>query len=214
MHLLFDIDGTVVDHTKRIYGLYRDYCQAHGLTVLDELEYLERKSRGEDDRTIVRETFPREVVDHYLAWKFERIEGLDALQHDVLVAGMKEALEELATSHRLAAVSARQSNDVLVEQLTDLGIWLFFQASLSVGLGPPVEAKASAIDDYLTEKRIGPADATLIGDTEVEIAAADRARIRCISVGWGLRSGSFLLAHKATRVVESPEELSELLRAR
>jgi len=211
MHILFDIDGTVVDHKNRIYGLYEEYGRASGLPILDGTAYFERKSQGEDDRVIAGKTFPPSVVDDYLAWKRTQIESGRALARDVLVSGMKETLEALAASHSLVALSARQSNDVLVDELRRLDVWRFFRTSLTVSPGAPVEGKTAALVSYLEDTPIAPEKVALVGDTEVEVAAAARAGVQCISVAWGLRNRSFLLRHGAHRIVGSARELREVL---
>lgn len=213
MHLVFDIDGTVVDHTGRTYGLYKSYSEQHGLPVLTRSEYFERKGRGDDERAIAVETFPRELVEPYLAWKLSEIETPDALEADVLVAGMGGVLEALARSQPLVVLSARRSNDLLIDELARLGVWQFFETSLPVGASGGADAKAMAIRSYLAEAGLPPQKAVLIGDTEVELSAARQVGLRCVSVSWGLRSPSYLLLHGASRIVESVGELHDVLTA-
>jgi phosphoglycolate phosphatase len=211
VRLLFDIDGTVVDHGRRTYRLYRQYAGENGFAALDPAAYTARKRQGLDERAVARETFPPGVVDEYLEWKRARIESAQALRHDVLVAGMEQTLATLARRDRLIAVSARQSNGALVDELARLGIGPLFDEFLPVDPSDPVGSKAAAIGSYLARVAGDERDAALIGDTETEIAAAERVGIPCISVGWGLREPSVLARHGARRIVESPAELVEAL---
>jgi phosphoglycolate phosphatase-like HAD superfamily hydrolase len=52
-----------------------------------------------------------------------------------------------------------------------------------------------------------------VGDTEMEIAAAACAGIRCIAVGWGTRNAAFLRRAGLTLVVQTPEALARALEA-
>jgi phosphoglycolate phosphatase-like HAD superfamily hydrolase len=204
---VFDIDGTVVDHRRRIYGLYAEYATAHGLPMLDAETYVGRKRGGADERAVATETFPAGSVDAYLQWKRERIETPAALAQDTLIAGMREVLAGLAATSPLAAVSARQSRALLVDELERLGVGSLFREHVVVG-----GAKAAAIEDYARRAGVAAAAVVVVGDTEVEIDAAKTVGCRCVSVTWGLRGREFLERNGATLVVDSVSGLVSALR--
>lgn len=56
-----------------------------------------------------------------------------------------------------------------------------------------------------------PARAVYIGDSDVDIDTARNAALPCLSVTWGFRDESFLLAHGATTLVHTTEELLTIL---
>ena len=56
-----------------------------------------------------------------------------------------------------------------------------------------------------------PASTVYIGDSDVDIATARNAGVRCISVTWGFRSADFLRTHGATELVSSVEALRSAL---
>jgi phosphoglycolate phosphatase-like HAD superfamily hydrolase len=206
IHVVFDIDGTVIDHRRRMYGLYVEYATSHALPVLDVATYFGRKRGGADERAVATETFPVGSVDEYLRWKRERIEASDALAEDTLIAGMREVLAEFAATSPLAAVSARQSRSLLVEELTRLGVGAFFRETVVVD-----GAKAAAIEDYARRAGVAPAALVVVGDTEVEIGAAKAVGCRCVAVTWGLRGRDFLERNGAPLVVDSVSELVSAL---
>ena len=164
--IYFDVDGTIINHWDRSYASYK--ASAGNQAVLMK-EYKMKKREGC--------VFP---VDTTL------IESEKLLQKDTLVPGIKQVLGRLHASHRLVALSARQSKEKLEKQLMDLGIKKYFQ-SVSIG------------------KDMG--DGMAIGDSEADIEAAKRAGIRCISVSWGVRSGYFLKKHGASEIVHTPRAL-------
>lgn len=206
IHVVFDIDGTVVDHRRRMYGLYVEYAVAHGLPVLDAAIYFGRKGDGANERAVATETFPAGSVDAYLEWKRERIEAPDALAQDTLIAGMREALADLAATSPLAAVSARQSRALLVEELVRLGVGSCFGEYVVVG-----GAKADAIENYARRAGVAAAEVVVVGDTEVEIGAAETVGCWCVTVTWGLRGREFLERNHAPLVVDTIEELVSAL---
>lgn len=61
--------------------------------------------------------------------------------------------------------------------------------------------------------RLDPAQVVLVGDTEVDVAAAHNAGMRSVAVSWGFRDRDELLAAGAPIVVDTPERLEALLMA-
>ena len=90
-HLVFDLDGTLVDHRGRTYGLHRDYCLAHGHMPVPVETYHERKGRGESERLTVRESIPASELEGYMAWKRSRIELDEAGWDQVIDTNLKSA---------------------------------------------------------------------------------------------------------------------------
>lgn len=56
-----------------------------------------------------------------------------------------------------------------------------------------------------------PEKTVYVGDSEVDIATAKNAGIRCISVTWGFREKEFLKAKGATVLCDTPEELANYI---
>jgi phosphoglycolate phosphatase-like HAD superfamily hydrolase len=211
LHLLFDVDGTLVDPWRRAYSLYAEYGRLAGVDVFDMAEYVRSKRQGWDERAIARGTFAPDRVEPYLRWKLDRIEAEDALGLDSLVEGMKELLEELGRTSTPGVLSARQSRPALVDQLARLAIGERFRSVVCIGPGSGAAGKAAAVDAYRRRAGIETDEVILIGDTEVEIEAARLAGVRCISVAWGLRDPDVLELRGAETVVRAVPELARAL---
>ncbi len=189
-----------------MYGLYAEYAVAHRFPALDATTYFGRKSRGADERAVAAETFPQGIPRRVPWVEAERIEAPDALAQDTLVAGIRAALAGLAATFPLAAVSARQSGALLGEELAQLGVGSFFQECIAVA-----GAKAAAIEAYARRAGFAAVEAVVVGDTEVEIAAAERVGCRSVSVTWGVRGREFLEHNRAALVVDTITELVSAL---
>ena len=211
MHLLFDIDGTVIDHEMRIYGLYRQYAMDHDYPVISKTAYFAKKKEGISEKSIAAGTFPRAAVTPYTVWKKTVIETPEALLLDRLVSGIRDGLAKLVPFHTLASLSARQSKEALEEELVRLEIRAYFQSVLRVGIANPAQAKAAAIIAYKNVHRCSLEDIIVIGDTEVDILASRVAGVRCIAVGWGLRSASFLVGQGARTIVKFVRDLPKVI---
>lgn len=63
--------------------------------------------------------------------------------------------------------------------------------------------------DVLSPK--GKNNAVYVGDSEVDLECAARARLPMIGVAWGFRGREFLMQHGAKCIAENPDELLSLL---
>lgn len=50
-----------------------------------------------------------------------------------------------------------------------------------------------------------------VGDSEVDIETARNAGLPCISVSWGYKDRGFLISHGAKTIVDTPQELAQIL---
>lgn len=91
----------------------------------------------------------------------------------------------------------------------------YFGDKIPVALGErPGMAKKPAPDlvRVCLDKLDGSGNhAIYVGDSEVDIATAQNAGLPCVSVTWGFRDAAFLRTKGATVLVNTPEELGDLL---
>lgn len=64
----------------------------------------------------------------------------------------------------------------------------------------------------IKELKLEPNECIYVGDSEVDIATAKNAGIRCISVAWGFRTKKQLKKSGASDIIEKPEELLKYLK--
>jgi phosphoglycolate phosphatase len=58
---------------------------------------------------------------------------------------------------------------------------------------------------------VKPEEAVYVGDSDVDVAFARNANMRCVAVKWGYRSVEELLAAGADCMTDDPKELVELV---
>ena len=115
----------------------------------------------------------------------------------------------------LSALRAAGVHTAVVSNKADYGVQelcaRYFPALFDYAVGERADIRRKPAPDSVLHVmgRFGtaPADAVYIGDSDVDIATARNAGIRCISVTWGFRSEGFLRTHGATTLVSSPAEL-------
>ena len=57
-------------------------------------------------------------------------------------------------------------------------------------------------------------EAVYVGDSDVDIMTAKNSRMPCISVTWGFRNREFLIKHDAEIIIDSPDEIIDILENR
>jgi phosphoglycolate phosphatase len=214
IHLVFDLDGTLVDHRGRTYGLHRDYCQAYGYTPVSPTAYRARKAEGESERQTVRDSIPSGALDRYMAWKRARIESDEALALDTAWPEMLALLARLSGRASLVLLTSRQFESQARQELRRLGIAERFTALLAAPSDGSTTNKLAALRGYLEKAEVDVANVVLIGDTECEIAVARAVGASCIAVTWGIRGEAFLVALQPDALARTAAELERLIEAR
>jgi phosphoglycolate phosphatase len=212
--LVFDLDGTLVDHRERSYGLHRDYCVARGYVPVPKAEYHARKARGESEQQSVRDAIPPAELDGYLAWKRAHIESDAALALDTVCPDIPELLARLAPRATLVVLTNRQSAAQTEKELRGLGIADRFAAILTAPNDGGAASKLAALRGYLDEAGIPASSTILIGDTEHETAVARRLGATSLSVTWGMRGLGFLETQRPDAIAQSVAELERLIHER
>ena len=67
------------------------------------------------------------------------------------------------------------------------------------------------VETALKQLGVAASEAVYVGDSDVDILTATAAGLPCISVLWGFRSRSFLIAHGATTLAETPQDILSLV---
>ncbi len=67
------------------------------------------------------------------------------------------------------------------------------------------------VDLCVAELGVHPDHCVYVGDSDVDIQTAANAGLPCLSVSWGFRSRDFLMAHGASAIIDTPEDLFRAL---
>lgn len=98
-----------------------------------------------------------------------------------------------------------------VDELADT----FFNGVIDVAIGEqsgiPRKPEPDMVRHALDRLGVKKEEAIYVGDSDVDLQTASNAGLPCISVLWGFRNRDFLVAHGATMLVESPQEVLELV---
>jgi len=202
--LLFDFDGTVADTFQ---------C---GLEILNLMAPEFRYRRLEEaDVSRARDMRTRELTK-FLAIPATRLPKISKRGKEELnkrmdqiqpFAGMAEIVRKLhADGFQLGILTSNSEGNVAVF-LKKFGLDLFDFVHTSSKL----TGKARVIRRILKEHKLKPKQVLLVGDEVRDIEAAQETGIHVAAVTWGYNSRKAISALNPDHLIETPEELRELV---
>lgn len=209
--VIFDLDGTLLNTLEDLrdsvnYGLQ---CFNMPERSLEEIRHFV----GNGVEKLVERSVPAgtEAVDREKVFAaFKEHYALHCNDKTGLYPGIAELLKELKERGFLMAIVSnklQEGVDALHKQ--------YFAPYLSVAIGARDGIRKKPAPDTVTEAlrllNIPAKEAIYAGDSEVDIATAKNAQMKCITVAWGFRTRQEQEAAGAEIFVEKPEEIIPLL---
>lgn len=210
---IFDLDGTLVDSLPGIAASLnaalasqgqRTYANEKVRTFIgDGAEMLVRRALTDDcDENMFRGVLEN-FRDHYAAhWQ----------DGTVPYAGIHQLLENLRLRGDCLAVLSNKPHPFTMSIVDHLFPQTF---SLVIGqrAGIPHKPDPAGLCEILRSPAWTAASAAMIGDSVMDLQTARNASIDAIAVGWGYHDLEALEKENPTALVNSVEELAELLRS-
>ena len=210
-HILFDLDGTLIDSAPAILASYRDCFAAAGREPVRPIdasivgpaltETLQMLTGGTD----------RALIDE-LAGHFKASYDSTGYLQTAAYEGIGDLLSQLANSGLRLAIATNKRLHPTQLILQHLGWSTYFDAVYALDMVTPrLTDKAAMIARLLAERSIPREAAVYIGDRSEDGEAADANGLAFIAASWGY--GSLLPAHMAThwRTASSPQALAATL---
>ena len=201
MHLILDLDGTILDCRRRFYALFRDLAPE---SDLDFEAYWKLKRVPRSHSWILRqhEHWPDEQIAGFLAgWK-SKIETPRYLELDEQLPAAHAALSSLAERAELTLLTSRQFEEPVSVQLDRHGLTGLFRRVL-------VTADRGTKTDVLRGEGLSfSASDMMIGDTEADIDLARTFGAQAIAVLSGCRDRAFLTAQRPDHLYEDIGEIA------
>jgi phosphoglycolate phosphatase len=228
--IIFDLDGTLVDTIGDIAAAMNHALAEGGFPALSLGQYtkivgnglrtlaaLALPSQARDEKTV--DAAYRSALEFYRGHPAEHSRPYPGLPE--LLAGLRSGQNPRDTSgsRRAAVKTAAIRTAVLsnkADPLTQMVIGKFFPPftfDLVIGERPEVPRKPDPASTWgiITELDGSPRETLFVGDSEVDIATAKAAECNFLGVSWGFRGRPALEAAGASRIIDRPSELWELL---
>jgi len=209
--VLFDLDGTLLDTIEDLRDAVNHELAAGGdpLRTLEEV----RQFVGNGLRNLMARSLPsgrsEEEIDR-------RTAGMKAfyLEHSCCKTkpypGIPELLQRLRRSGTAVAVVSNKA-DRAVQELCRVYFPEGVDAAVGEVAGLPRKPAPDTVELALRRLGRGKEGAVYIGDSEVDIATARNAGLPCLSVTWGFRPRAVLEEAGAAALIDSAEELWQVL---
>lgn len=190
--VLFDLDGTLIDHFRTIYRCYRHALEQMGLEPVS-YEKVKATVGGGIRVTFSRLVAPEHVDEGVRLWgeKFSEIwqEGIDVLP------GVEEWIPRLHAAGYQLGIYTNKEGYVARDIAAFLG-WESYFAVIRGRLDTPwVKPAAELTEEVLTTLNAAPASTILIGDSPFDLETARRGGIRGYAIATGSHNEEQLREH-------------------
>lgn len=210
--IVFDLDGTLLNTLEDLAAATNWALRQHDMPVrsLDEV----RQFVGNGVRRLIERAVPEGTEAQLFEQTFADFKSYyvnHCQERTCLYDGIHEMLRALRDCGlRLAIVSNKLQAGV--DELYER----YFRDTVEVAVGerPGVPRKPAPDMVHLALRELGvsPEEAVYVGDSDVDLLTATNSGLSCISVLWGFRDRDFLLAHGATCLAKTPEDIVQLLK--
>lgn len=209
-HLLFDLDGTVIDSHEGIFNCLKYAFEAYGFPYGDDeglkvfigpplFEQI-RAYTGANDET------SRLMVAKYR----ERYRPIGAFENR-LYDGIVDAVRELKARGKKLYLATSKPEEFARAILERHGIDILFDEICGANLSRGAGTKEEVITELFSRTGICKDDCIMIGDTHFDVDGAKTMGIASMGVTWGFGSRDELESSGADIIVNSPEELLTML---
>lgn len=209
--VIFDMDGTILDTLDDMAASINAALAEEGFPprTVDEVrrfvgngnhKLAERAVPAGTDGEAVERVF-RAFHRHYRAHCADRTrvyDGIPALLLRLRGRGVRTAVVSNKADYAVQALAAR-----------------YFPGLFDCAAGESASVRRKPAPDgvlsVLSALGVPKEEAVYVGDSEVDMETAENAGLPCISVTWGFRPRTFLLARGARLLADSADELEALL---
>lgn len=211
--VIFDLDGTLLDTIGDLavscntvlakhnlpQHTYEEYCHfvGHGVMRLVE-RALPEELRTPEMVASVRADFVVYYTEHIA-------------HHTRPYAGITELLDNLAERGMRVAVASNKFQAGTSKLVEVYFPHIRFEAVFGQRAGVPLKPDPAIIETILAQTGAARERTLYVGDSDVDMLTATAADVRSVGVTWGFRDRAELAAAGARHIVDSPDEIINLL---
>ncbi|MGN0548910.1 MAG: HAD family hydrolase [Acutalibacteraceae bacterium] len=210
--VLFDFDGTVADTGEGVFFCVRHAIDVHGLEQPSDEEI--RKFIGPPMTVSFHTLYPWLTDDDVesLMVSYREKYAETGLYKYYLYDGMTELLQKLKANGVKTAVASSKPQEALTEIIKVSGIDKYFDCIVGADKRYKDSDKAMIVNSAI--EKTGVTDRSrilMVGDRKFDIVGAHKAGIVCAAVLFGYGSREEFVEYKADYIVESCEEIADIV---
>lgn len=203
INIFFDLDGTLIDASERLYKLFIDlipYCK------LTKQEYWSLKRQNIKHKTIIENFCSNYNFDDFESKWLNNIENINYLSYDKIFDDTINILQYLTLSkkYNLYLLTARQSKENLYKELTKFQILNFFK---NIFITKQKYTKTEIINQQFFNLSN---DDFIVGDTINDILCGKELNIKTIALTNGFINKNILEKYQPNYLCNTLTELKNI----
>ena len=206
MNIFFDLDGTLIDASERLYKLFIDLIPNCGLT---KGEYWNLKRQNIKHKTIIENFFSNYNFDDFERKWLNNIENIQYLRYDKIFDDTINILQYLTLSkkYNLYLLTARQSKENLYKELQKFQLLNYFENFKNVFITEQKYTKTEIINQQFFNLSN---DDFIVGDTINDILCGKELNIKTIALTNGFINKNILEKYQPNYLCNTLTELKNI----
>lgn len=209
--VIFDLDGTILDTIEDIAGAVNYILEKYEMPLRTVKEV--RMFVGNGLLNLLKRCVPKGTADETIKEMFPDFVAFYKSHDDIRTKpydGIPEAIKELKEKGYKLAVASNKRQEA-VEDLCHKFYEGLFDDMAGDKEGFNIKPAPDMIERIMNNLGTVKSDVIYVGDSEVDILTSSNADIKGIFVSWGFRDKELLKEKGAEIIVDSPDELIEMI---
>ena len=191
MIYFFDLDGTLIDSTKRHYLLMKKILKQYNIRIPSDFdsEFIKYKSDGHSGKMYLINKlgiYSKQAQEIQNIW-ISHIEDENWLKYDKLYDDTKDVLKKLF-GKKVYYLTSRKNYQGTINEIWKLGLDKYCEKCIVVEPQKTYNAKASVLKNYNNRYH---EECIMIGDTEIDYNAAIECNMQYYILNRGFRTKRF-----------------------
>jgi phosphoglycolate phosphatase-like HAD superfamily hydrolase len=212
MLIFFDLDGPLLDVSKKYYEVYKDLVnEFQGQSLTSEEYWTNKRNIIPETENLKRSNISTDCFQNYFDKRKKLIECQKYWSLDTVWTELRSFLSNSSLCGKLILVTLRHDKEQLEEQLKFLNVRCWFDSILSNDGDNHKENRHEAKVN-LIKTNFPCAEGWFIGDTETDIRCGKALGIKTVGVTFGIRAHDLISKENPDIIVNSPAELVNWVR--
>jgi phosphoglycolate phosphatase-like HAD superfamily hydrolase len=204
--ILLDLDGTLLNIRNRHYIAYKITIESMGGKPLPLQEYWHlKRAKVSHNSLLIQSSVSEKCIDTFTRLFSETVENPEYFSLDEVFPWTKKTLQNLSDYATLRIISFRKNQQTITKQLTSFNLSGYISTVYS---GSPNKYRTKY---HLLPENLRDSVMAVAGDTEADIALAQKLTVPSYAVLSGIRNTTALKDYRPTQIIKNISYLPKYL---